>query len=61
MNLIENRKLKTRGLSLGEFYSGTEFEVDIIAAWNAAVVHTAHDGKSVICRCKQSEDHVYEL
>ena len=38
MNLIEYKKLKTiKGLSLGEFY-WTEFEIDIIAAWNAGVV-----------------------
>ena len=37
MNLIEYKKLKARGLSLGEFY-WTEFEVELIVSWNAAVV-----------------------
>ena len=44
-------------VNLGEFY-WTEFEVELILAWNAGVVHKTR--KSVVYRCKQSEDYVYE-
>jgi hypothetical protein len=39
-----------------EFY-WTQFEVALVAAWNAAVV-SIKTWKSVIWRCKQSEDNV---